>query len=76
MNFRIFTVNSTVWEKKTLSVPFAHYCAQMTTEISIEATCNSLTFLAFLYENENLTTADFDHVLDKTLTLTMFLGKG
>ncbi|CAJ1057747.1 uncharacterized protein LOC117832690 isoform X1 [Xyrichtys novacula] len=30
-----------------------------------QCTCNSLTFLAFLYENENITRADLDRVLDK-----------
>ena len=30
-----------------------------------QCTCNSLTFLAFLYENENMTRADLDLVLDK-----------
>ncbi len=30
-----------------------------------QCTCNSFTFVAFLYENENLTTADLNHVLDK-----------
>ncbi|CAI5667671.1 unnamed protein product [Oreochromis niloticus] len=30
-----------------------------------QCTCNSLTFLAFLHENENITTADLNLVLDK-----------
>ncbi|KAL3987884.1 ATP-dependent DNA helicase PIF1 [Sarotherodon galilaeus] len=30
-----------------------------------QCTCNSLTFLAFLHENENMTTADLNLVLDK-----------
>lgn len=30
-----------------------------------ECTCNSLTFLAFLHENEHVTSADLDLVLDK-----------
>ncbi|CAJ1057758.1 hypothetical protein GBF38_014792 [Xyrichtys novacula] len=30
-----------------------------------QCTCNSLTFLAFLYENEHITRADLDRVLDK-----------
>lgn len=30
-----------------------------------QCTCNSLTFLAFLHENENVTRADLDLVLDK-----------
>ncbi|XP_024114432.1 uncharacterized protein PF14_0093, partial [Oryzias melastigma] len=34
-----------------------------------QCTCNSLIFLAFLHENENITTADLDIVLDKGNTL-------
>ncbi|GLD55698.1 uncharacterized protein AKAME5_002981700, partial [Lates japonicus] len=30
-----------------------------------QCTCNSLTFLAFLHENENITSTDLDRVLDK-----------
>ncbi|CAJ1059394.1 hypothetical protein D9C73_028378 [Xyrichtys novacula] len=30
-----------------------------------QCTCNSLTFLAFLYEREHITRADLDRVLDK-----------
>ncbi|XP_036066985.1 uncharacterized protein LOC118598423, partial [Oryzias melastigma] len=32
---------------------------------NMQCTCNSLTFLAFLCEDENITTADLDLVLDK-----------
>ncbi|MPV02334.1 hypothetical protein FVA96_24365, partial [Escherichia coli] len=34
-----------------------------------QCTCNSLTFLAFLHENESITRADLDHVLDKGNTM-------